>query len=276
MARSVATIRADINTKLAAEGLTAISNSSSTSVVGIILNVFSSVIAFYEQLLDDSRDEILKDIVAQKVHTQAYLVTLAKEFQYSEVAYQRILFDNYYKPRFEVTDPNLRIITSVSVRESSRKVSIKVNKGTPGSLQVLTDNELRSFKSYMMLVKPLGIPYVIESLPAEKMVVSADINFNSGIVSLNKATVDAVINSYLAQMNDSQKFSIQDLEAKILAISGVTDVKLNFVIVYSDNGLNNITIYRLSEGINEQTYLPFSGHMILDTSRTVYAFKSIN
>lgn len=272
MARTINEIRDGILANVAADPVLAPLNSvSATAIFRLIIYCVAVAINIMERNMEATRDKTFELLGTQRLHGAQYYIDMAKAFQFSDTTVQAIVFNDYYVPSFEVPNEDLRIVSSVAIREANRKIFMKVNKGEPGALQVLTAPELQSFKNYIHLLKDMGTQIDVQSLPAEKLRVRMSIDYNQVYGSLSQENVQTLINNYLVQMGYDNRFSVQGFEAALLADSRIFDLRIESIYSFYENGTQAAEIFNLSRGINLKTYLTTTGHMNLDVAGSSFA-----
>lgn len=275
MARSTSEIQEAMQSEIqATPALAGLNNASATAIFRLITYVVAVAIRAVEVIAEQMRSETIDLLGTQRLHGPQYYIDMIKDFQFSDTEIQAIVLNDYYVPAWENPDDELKIVTSVALREANRKIFVKVNKGEAGALEVLTTNELKSLKNYIHLLKDMGTQIEVESLPAEKLRVKMQIDFNQAYGNLTEENVQDIINNYLVQMGFDNRFSIQAFEAALLADPRIIDLSIESLISFNSNNVQTAEIYNLAAGISLKTYLTQSGHMILDTDNSQFTLNA--
>jgi hypothetical protein len=234
MARSIAVIKQQIiDAKNSDPVLSAkLLSSSQTSTWNLWAFITAVSINLHEQLWDIFKQEV-EDIAAKVVPgTAEWLRARVFEFQYSSDpsnSQEISLID--FVPKYPVTDPALRIITSCSVIESGNRVLVKVAKKNGLVLGPLNDNEIGALRTYIGKIKFAGTNVAAASSEADRIQVIADVFYN-GQYSLDviKPRVFDSIKNYFSNLSFDGVVYIAKIQDAIQAVPGVVDVVVKNIV----------------------------------------------
>jgi hypothetical protein len=245
--------------------LSVLNSTSSTAVYKAWMYVCAFVLHIQEQIFDLFRIEIQDKIAAQRVHNATWYRDMAFRFQYDTTTNTAIpLILNEYTPTYETIDATKRIITRCTVREGSSRIYVRVNKGVVPNLLPLTSNELNAFVSYMNQIKDAGTKIVVQSFPAEKVIIDIEVDNATIKGSLEVEDVQDILQEYLRTLPIDGVIDLQKLEAALLNDDRVANIKINQLYVTSATGLMLGELFSLAKGINIKAYPTVSGHAILN------------
>lgn len=192
-----------------------------------------------EQVWDEKKIELETAAAQTPAATPPWIQARMFEFQYDSNTPQVLqLYTNttkpyYYYPTVDVTK---RIITQCVAYSSFNNVMyVKVAKGdTPTALSA---GELSAAQDYVDSLFPAPIFYIVQSSPADKLYLNADIYYKGQYSAVIATNVISALNAYLlllAKTDFNGKLSLTDLEIEIKKVEGVTDVVLKNVGARAD------------------------------------------
>lgn len=276
MARTVTDIyNAILADKAARPELSSLTTTSQTAIWRVWAYITAMAHHLLEKIFDAFKLEVNDLIASQKVHTGKWYQQKALEFQFDTDIEQEVVVDNLFKVYYVVIDPTKRVVTRASIREASRKIYVKLNKGTVPNLAVLTEAEISAFTAYINLIKDAGTKIIVQSFPAEKLIAKIEVDFSpsQGVVLADQ--VKNMIDDYLANLDYDGVLNVQALEAKILSDPRVRNIKINYLLATQNDGKPLFELYNLPQGINEKTYSIFAGHIILNRDSTEIILNAV-
>lgn len=161
------------------------------------------------------------------------------------------------------------------MREGSRKVYIKVNKGVVPNLQVLSPSELSSFSSYINLMKDAGTQIFVQSFPSEKLIAKLEVDYTPSVGIVLAEQVKDMIDDYLANLDYDGTLNVQLLEAKVLADPRVKNIKTTYLLATQNDDTPLFEIYNLPMGINEKVYSTVAGHIVLNREQSQIQLNAV-
>jgi len=234
MARSFSTIKTEIETavrtypsladfKLPSEG------GSSAGVFNLLITIMASSILVFEVILDLFRDEVTGLALSAVSCNAKWLQAQLLAFQYGDL----ILVGDDYVPYYAVPDTTKQIVTRCAIVEGTW-VTIKVAKGTVGSLAPLTTPELDALKDYYFgtsFSEGIGIAGITPAFVSEnpdRMKITANVHYlaQSDPVAL-KIEVIAAIDNFFATFQDTNFNGVVymiSLTDAVQAVAGVTQI----------------------------------------------------
>jgi len=234
MARSFNTIKSEIKTavrtypslndfKFPEEG------GSSVGVFNLLITIMASAILTFEVILDVFKEDVQGLALSAVSCNAKWLQGQILAFQYGDI----IQIGDDYVPYYTVPDVSKQIITRCAVVEGTW-VTIKVAKGTVGSLGPLTTPELDALKDYYFgtnFNEGIGIAGITPAFVSEnpdRMKVTASIYYQAqSDPAVVKAAVIAAIDGFFETFQDTNfdgTVFIISLTDAIQAVAGVTQV----------------------------------------------------
>jgi len=210
MARSFKVIKTEIETavrtypslddfKFPSEG------GSSVGVFNLLITIMASSILVFEAILDLFKTEV-EGLALTAVSCNAkWLQAQMLAFQYGDI----IIIGDDYVPYYAVPDETKQIVTRCAIVEGTW-VTIKVAKGTVGSLAPLTTAELDALKDYYFgtsFAEGIGIaginPAFVSQSP-DRMKITANVYYQAQVDPVTlKASVIAAIDAFFATFQDT-------------------------------------------------------------------------
>lgn len=270
MARSIALIQNQILDSVAADATlsTLLTSTSKRAIYRLFAFVVAVAINLLEQLLDLYRVNVEAIAASAAPSTAAWLQKQIFNWQYSASNPQVIQFTNF-APVYPIVDSTLRIVSRCSVTTTlSGKVLIKVATGsTPGPLSAPQIAALNAYVNPPNGLGVTGIIYVVSSLSADQLYVSAQIFYQGQYSSVIQVNVIAAINNYLANIPFNGNLKISDLEGAIKAVEGVNDVILTDVKARPDSlPLASATALVSGADVLARLWVTVAGYVISETT----------
>jgi hypothetical protein len=210
---------------------TALNNLNSTSQVSI-WNLWLWITAvgqnLFEQLCDLFQANIESQIANAPVFTPQWIVQMCKLFQYSASNPQYVQLNTsqsypYLSISYPIVNSSLCPITQAAVVATTNKeLLIKVaSNSTP-----LSSAQITALGSYLNEILTPDTHYTIMSLNADSVMIQAQVYYNASYSGVISASMNAAINTYLANIPFNGVFTVSDLETAMLNVTGVDDVVL--------------------------------------------------
>lgn len=265
-----------IATKDSEPSLSSLNSPSKTAVWNLIFFIVAQAINIFEQLLDLFKSDMEKIAASSIPGTEAWVRQKVFQFQYSATTPQVVQLINLV-PTYPNVDETLRVVTRCSVTtEANREVTIKVAKNNPP--EKLDLNELNALKSYVSVWGNAGIQYTVSSNDPDRIGIEVDVYFNSQYSTLIKDLVINAVSDYIKNVDFSATIYLAKIEDAIQSVDGVIDVKIKEVstrpatIAYTDRDL----IYSLITGVNDRSFIPYSGYVIPEDTASHTFLDSFN
>lgn len=184
-----------------------------------------------EQLFFAHKNEIKALLAAKKPHTERWYAEESKKFQYG---YPVVWIDGQY--RYEVDDPDSRIIKYAAAMTKDGKVVIKVVKETGNQKVPLSIVEKAAFTEFWSKWKDAGVKVEIISLAADILKVNLTIIRDRLVLAGNNSLlrdssvfpIQNAIDEYAGSLEFDGIIVLSELTEKIKAAEGVVDVKMNW------------------------------------------------
>jgi hypothetical protein len=258
MARSIDTIYsliiAEKEAKTELAGLTSV---SATAIFKSWAWVTAAVLYTVEAMHDLFRIEIDTLLRTLKPGTLLWYQQMIKEFQYGDAL---VWTDNGYQ--YAIIDDTKRIIIQSSVTEGNGGITAKIATEVAGELEPLTAPQLAAFGAYLSARKYAGTRVSLVNSAANKLYLAFQIYYNPLVLSaegldLNGAKpVEIAVQYFLRNLPFNGRLRRTALEAAILAVPGVYDVKLTTLqYKYGSNPYVSIDV----------SAIPESGYFKIDT-----------
>ena len=231
-----------------------------------------------EKLFDVFRAEIDRRIAETRPHTKGWYRQKALQFQKGYTLHRK----DYY----DVVDESAKIIKYASVRKlilSGRgTLLIKVVKADGDNLTPLTASERLSFAAYMDEVADLGTFIKVVSLPADKLVIEADVYYDPQLIDANGNYIKTgspvlvpAIAAYLRSMDFDSRLILTKLTDAIQSAKGIYYPVLKKVKTTPYGGVENVVL-DLAGGIHQEFTEPASGWYQLDQTAIQINYLPLN
>jgi len=264
MARTIETIRNEINGLIATYPSLSALNNSNASVFRMIVNLVSTAMFTFETLLDVFRSEITELSRDVSPGTERWFSFKSKEFQYDDTTPQ-ILEVTDRTIQYPTIDDNLKIVTQascISVLDSetnNASVFVKAAKGEIGSLEPLSTDELNAFRSYINQIKMAGQRLLVSSNQPDRLHIRSEIYYDGQFVKTQvQEDIREAINTYLSSVEFNGKIYFQRVVDAIQSVDGVQDV---VIIAMAARDINT-PITNRTRIIKD--YTPLAGFMVLE------------
>ncbi len=262
MARSIDTIYSlIIAEKEARTELAGLTSESATAVFRLWAWVTAAVLYTVEAMHDLFRIEIDTLLRTLKPGTLLWYQEMCKAFQYGD----GLIWSNsgYSYP---VIDETKKIVKQCSVTEGSGGLTVKIATEVAGELEPLSVPQLAAFNSYLMSRKYAGTRVSLVNASANKLYLALEVYYNPLVIAADGTDISAAkpvelaIQAFLRNLPFNGRLRRTALEAAILAVAGVYDVKLT--TLQSKYGANDYVTIDVST-------IPESGYFKIDTAHTL-------
>ena len=259
MARTTSEIYNSIITaKEADANLSELTSNSQTSIWRLWAYITAVAINLFEQIQDSFKVDIQNIAKTIVPGTPSWLRQKAIEFQYSSTSPQNLILVDLV-PTYPVIDESLRIITRVSVTDSSNlTANVKVAKNDPPEpLSLLEKNALID---YLDTIRFVGTSINVINLEADRLYINANIYYDGAYSSVIEDNVKNALKEYLKNLSSFENFNGVVRNSAIVdtiqKVEGVTDVLLT-----QTKGRANATSFANATIINLK-YETFSGYIV--------------
>lgn len=213
---------------------------SAVSIENILLHTVAACAYSLEVLFEAYKEEVDERIAANIVPTVRWYHTQALAFQYGD----NLAFDEKTQSfRYAAEDESKKIVKYCAVQDAGNTIQMLVSGRKDGLPAVIEGDEMTAFKAYMNSVKIAGVFINIQSLPADRVKISAKVYVNPMVIdsagkriSDGSRPVEDAVNDYLAGVIYGGTFNKTKLVDAIQAVEGVTDVELLGVQAKQDGG----------------------------------------
>lgn len=233
MARSIATIQAEMDAQQALQtGLSGLNSPSQAAIYTLWKYIMSVSIFTMETLWDLFRVELEEISGATPTGTVAWVQRQVLLFQFSLATPQVVQLIDFV-PSYIIVDEALQIITRASVKTLPNKtVSVKVAKSEP-PVQ-LSVAEINSLVSYLEDIGHAGVQFSTTSLVSDKLFLEAEIFFEGQYSSTISATVISAIETFLSEIPFDGSVRVMSLIDAVQAVEGVTDIIITGMAMRAD------------------------------------------
>jgi hypothetical protein len=239
MARTIIEIRDEILAAKAAQpDLDVLNSTSNVALYKLWIWITATCIWTLEKLHDIFKLEVEDTISKKNPHTPEWYVEKAKAFQYG---YALVPEKDYYDNTGIADDVvEASKIVKFAAMPEDPFLRLKVAKLVGLNLAKLDAAELIAFKAYVKRYKGAGVKLndtTITSGDPDNLRVVLRVKFNPLVLNSTGARLDGTsatpvpdaMKSYLYNIDFNGLFSTQKLEAFILAVDGVEDVKIDSI-----------------------------------------------
>lgn len=238
---------------------------SKVSIENILFYIVAFCINIFEQLQDDTKQEITTIVTNNHYGNTEWYNEQAKLFQSGD----EITLINGI-PAYEVVDENKRIV-KYSATVPGKVIVVKVAGESNGEL-VQIDNtpeepHITRLQTYFNKIKPAGTRVTVLGANSDFIKITGTVFYDSllfnadgSLIIGGSRPVDDAINSYLKGIEFNGRLNKQKLIDSIQEVKGVTDVEN--IQIYSKYG-----DYVYTEVL--RTYLSYAGWMRIDPQNLV-------
>jgi hypothetical protein len=273
MARTIQQIQNQIiNSKNSQTELSGLDSPSQVSIWKSWTFITAVAISLLEQLIDLFKVEVEAKLLNKVSGTKNWIKNNILLFQYSDTDPQIVQISSDYIISYPTVYTNLQIVKQVAIEVLDNNiVQIKVAKNSPP--EPLTTNERTALQSFLTEIMPAGIQTRLYSEVSDKIFIEGELFYNGMFSALIQANVNNAIKNYLENLPFGGKFVVQELEAAILAVTGVNDINISRIQARKDSQTfsygNNTPIYILegsADDVNNRFYSAFAGYLITETT----------
>lgn len=267
------TLYTNANFNLLAQTIVKSLSVSKVAIWRLFIYIVAYAIWVHETLWDQAEAEI-DALTLNRVFGQLpWYVEQAKAFQYGD---DLVFNGDYYE--YETIDDTKQIVTQASATNVDGVITLKLAKGTVGSLSALTATELAAVETYFKGtsgtvaedgIAPAGTKLSIISTSADTMKMQIDVFVDPLVIDTNgillsdgvTKPVETAITNYIQQLPFNAVFKIVSLVDAIQAVDGVENVVVNFCDArYGTNPFEDIT------AATGRKYTAFSGYLAMETN----------
>ncbi len=267
MARSTEDIIIQMDTQQAAEsGLSSLNNPSQTSVYQLFKGVVAQIINYFEQLVDEKKDETDEIVLLAAPNTEAWLQEKILKFQYSATNPQVLSLVNFV-PSYSSIDTTLQIISRAAVKTDLNKI-IKCKVATGDTPTTLSAMQYSALYGYIDAILNCGVSFDLINIPSDKLYIECEVYYDGQYVSTIQDDVEGALNTYLENLPFDGGVYVSEIEDTIQNVTGVKDVKLISIKARQDAVVfgSASTVYSLATSTNARKWDTVSGYIIEETT----------
>ena len=209
---------------------------STVSIENMLVYIIAFVAHTLETIYDQFKFEVDNRIAQNIVPTVRWYYTQALTFQYGDPL---IYDESLMRFGYDKEDESKKIVKFCAVKDLGGSVQMLVSgMNAEGFPEVLSNNVLNAFKSYMNQVKIAGVILDVKSLEADRIEINATVQIdpqiiNAQVVRISDGTyiVENAIDSYLRNIVYGGTFNKTKCVDAIQEVEGVLDVTLGDVKV---------------------------------------------
>lgn len=287
MARSVATIKANMLADIAADSTlnTKLTSSSLTAIYNLWCYIVASAINLFEQVQDKYIATAEATALKTPPATPLWIQNQIFNYQYDSSgapATNVVVINSDFSVGYATKNTAYNIVTlcSVSNTLTNGLVAVKVAKGSlTAGYSKITGTALTQLDGFLSTILPAGINHSLVSLDTDYISVVGTIYYKNGYAGVVKANVVASIKAYLDSIsisnvsgNQSVNYTgivkVSEIENAILKTEGVSDVNISSIYGRANTVAfaSSTLFYDLATGINQRTYNCASGYASQDTT----------
>lgn len=263
MARTIAEIQAALLAAKAAESdLNDLTSTSSTAVWRLWIYIVAVCTYAHEVLFDSHKAEVTALIAAERAHTEAWYIALAKKFQFG-----------YSLPvdsgEYAAVDADAQIITGAATKEVAiggvSVLRVKVAKTVSGAFAELDAPELTAFAAYMERVKDAGVHLSCTSQEGDDLQLELDLYYDPLVLDSDGARLDGTATSpvmdaikvFLGELPFNGELILNRLRRAIEDVDGIVIAEITLAQAqFGGGGFDAFTVKNI----------PDAGYYLLDES----------
>lgn len=215
------------------EALPHLNNPSKTAEYKQWINIFASIQANAEAIIEQDKCEIAAIVENNRIGTAAWYIEQAKLFQWADQGSSKNPYHLVVEPstgiiKYNILNPEARIITQAACVVADNAIKVKVATGQPGNLHPITNQQELDLKNYLSSVKIAGVNLEVVNKPADILEVRADVYYNPAynINQLKEQIIEALDRYSLTLPYDGAVYRSSVIDA-IQSVAGVIDVELS-------------------------------------------------
>ena len=167
---------------------------SKTNLLRLITYVFAFCAWALENLFDTHKAEITEVISAKKPHSLRWYAEKAKAFQFGyNLVPERDYYDNTGLTDDEIEKSQIvKYAAVVRQRRANQRIFLRIKVATikNNDLAQLDEDQMKPLREYFDRISDAGVDYEIDSLPADRLVMSLKIFYNPLILTAEGSRID--------------------------------------------------------------------------------------
>lgn len=209
------------------EGLT---STSKTAIWRLFIYIMSYTIYAFETILDKHYSDVTQKLTEEKAHTARWYRTKALAFQFGfDLIFDTDEFVNTGYTTEQIDDSKIVKYAAVVESENDSRLIVKIAGETDGELNRLNEQQVTSFKSYMLdHVRDAGVKITVINYEADKLFLDLQINYDplvlssngQHLINANYPVVDA-IKAYMKELPFNGELVLAHLVDKLQQVEGV-------------------------------------------------------
>ena len=221
------TLLAEKANKPELEGLT---STSKTAIWRLFVYIMAVAIYAFEIILDKHYSDVTQKLTEEKAHTARWYRTKALAFQFGfDLIFDTDEFNNTGYTTEQIDDSKIIKYAAVVESENDSRLIVKIAGETDGELNRLNEQQVTSFKSYMLdHVRDAGVKITVINYEADKLFLNLQINYDPLVLSsngqhLNNANYPVVdaIKAYMKELPFNGELVLAHLVDKLQQVEGV-------------------------------------------------------
>lgn len=208
-----------------------VENSSKMSVMDAFTWVVSACIWSFDNILDVFQNDVALDLQNRVNGTPAYYANALLKYQAGD---SLVMNDDGTAFSYPQVDESKRIITRVSYNEIKEdgfydsKIVYKVAKGSAGSHERLTDDELLGARAYLKQIAFAGTSLELVSRRGDLLVPKCTV-YHDGAITQDKLyqSIETSLDDYIANLTFDGRIYVQAIVDAIQKVDHVVDVSLD-------------------------------------------------
>lgn len=206
---------------------------STVSIENILIYIVAVCAYSLEVMFDAFRKDVDERIARNIVPTVRWYHTQALAFQYGD----GLVYDGQVQAfRYATQDASKQVVRYCAVKDRGSSIQILVSGESGGLPDVLSNEVLTAFKSYMNSVKIAGVILDIRSLPADSIRIEATVQVDPQVIATDGRRISDgsypvrdAIDSYLRSIVYGGTFNKTKCVDALQEVEGVVDITLGTV-----------------------------------------------
>ncbi len=230
MVRTLEQIQNSIFTARKDTALEGLTSTSKTAIWRLFIYIMSYAIYAFEVILDKHYSDVTQKLTEEKAHTARWYRSKALAFQFGfDLIFDTDEFNNTGYTAEQIDDSKIVKYAAVVESESDSRLIVKIAGETDGELNRLNEQQVTSFKSYMLdHVRDAGVKITVINYEADKLFLDLQINYDplvlssngQHLINANYPVVDA-IKAYMKELPFNGELVLAHLVDKLQQVEGV-------------------------------------------------------
>lgn len=203
---------------------------SKVSFESVFFDIVAIALFVFENILDKHYSDVTQKLTEEKAHTARWYRSKALAFQFGfDLVVDSDEFNNAGYTAEQIDDSKIVKYAAVVESENDSRLIVKIAGETDGELNRLNEQQVTSFKSYMLdHVRDAGVKITVINYEADKLFLDLQINYDplvlssngQHLINANYPVVDA-IKAYMKELPFNGELVLAHLVDKLQQVEGV-------------------------------------------------------